>query len=255
MNVDRVATFRIRTPEGVSFSFRIASPVLRMCAWLLDACVVSAAWGVLSTAVSMLALISADYAQLFAVVIYFVLSHGYRIWTEWYWRGQSLGKKLFRLRVVDRRGFALTFPQVALRNLLRFIDVLPLMYLVGGAAALLNRRGQRLGDLAAGTLVVWEAREPAPDFELLRSGKYNSLRAHPTTVARLRQEVNPPEASAAWMAIARRDAFAPEERVRLFDDLAAQFRARVDFPEETVGGVSSEQFVRNVVEVLYLDRT
>ncbi|MBL9189338.1 MAG: RDD family protein [Opitutaceae bacterium] len=245
----------MRTPEGVAFSFRLASPVLRAGAFAIDALAVGAAWSVLAVVFSLLRLLSADVAGLVATVGYFLLSQGYGIATEWLWRGQTIGKRVMRLRVVDARGLRLTFAQVALRNVLRFVDALPVCYLVGGLAALLSVRAQRLGDLAADTLVVWEPAEPAPDFSALRGEKYNSLRAHAPVVARLRHGVAPRQARAAWSALVRRDQFEEGARVRLFADLAGHFRSIAAAPPEVGEGVADEQFVRNVVDVLYVSRS
>ncbi|MEO5958632.1 MAG: RDD family protein [Opitutaceae bacterium] len=254
MSADRTHLLRVRTPEGVAFTVRLASPVLRAAAFMIDLATVSAAWSVIGTVLSLLNVLGKDVAGLVLTVGYFLLSQGYSIATEWLWRGQTVGKRVMRLRVVDARGLRLTFAQIVLRNLLRFVDGLPLFYLVGGLAALLNRRGQRLGDLAADTLVVWEPADAMPDFAALRGEKYNSLRAHAPAVARLRQAVSPVEARAAWSALARRDEFQAEARVRLFAELAAHFRPLAAAPAEVVDGVSDEQFVRNVVDVLYLNR-
>src|SRR5205807_103963 len=92
-----------------------------------------------------LGVLSRDWANSAAVVMYFVISVGYGIVLEWRWRGQTVGKRLFGLRVIDGQGLRLQFPQIALRNLLRLIDSLPIFYLVGGIAALVSRNGQRLG--------------------------------------------------------------------------------------------------------------
>ena len=254
MSADRVHVLRVRTPEGVAFTFRLASPVLRAGALIIDWMAVSAAWSVVAGAVSLLHILSADVAGMAATLGYFALSQGYGIATEWLWRGQTIGKRVLRLRVVDARGLRLTFSQVVLRNLLRFVDGLPLFYLVGGVAALVSARGQRLGDLAADTLVVWEPAEPVPDFAALRGEKYNSLRAHAPAVARLRHAVSPAEARAAWSALVRRDQLDADARVRLFAELAAHFRARAQAPAEAAEGVADEQFVRNVVDVLYVNR-
>lgn len=254
MTAGRTHQLVLRTPEGVAFSFRLASPVLRAGALAIDALVVSAAWSVLAVVFSLLHLISADVAGLVATVGYFLLSQGYRIAAEWLWRGQTIGKRVLRLRVVDARGLRLAFSQIVLRNILRFIDGLPVFYLVGGATALLNTRAQRLGDLAADTLVVWEPAEPVPDFSALRGEKYNSLRAHAPVVARLRHGVPPAQARAAWSALARRDQLENGARVRLFAELAAHFRAIAAAPPEVAEGVADEQFVRNVVDVLFVNR-
>jgi uncharacterized RDD family membrane protein YckC len=251
---ERTHRFHVRTPEGVAFSYRLASPVLRLAALMVDWLTVTAAWTILAVIIGLLSIVSRDLAGMVMVVSYFLLSQGYRIAAEWMWRGQTLGKKVMRLRVVDERGLRLTFAQIALRNLLRAVDGLPFAYLVGGLAALFSRKAQRLGDLAAGTLVVWEPVEPAPDLSTLQTGKYNSLRAHLPVVARLRQAVTPGEARAAWQALARRDKFEDAARVKLFAELAEHFRAITPMPPEAAEGVSDEQFVRNVVEVLYLER-
>ena len=255
MNAERINVWRVRTPEGVAFTFRLASPVLRLAALAIDWAAVSAAWSVIAMPLALLKVINADVAGLVATVSYFALSQGYRIAAEWLWRGQSLGKRVLQLRVVDERGFRLSFAQVAIRNLLRFVDVLPGAYLVGGFAALASRRGQRLGDLAAGTLVIWEPVEPAPDLALLPGEKYNSLRDHAPVIARLRHAVTPAEARIAWRALMRRAQLEPEARVRLFADLAGHFRQVTPVPAEAVDGVSDEQFVRNVVDVLFASRT
>ncbi len=251
---ERTHRWRVRTPEGVAFSVRLASPVLRAAAFMIDWAVVSAAWAAIGTVLNLLHVLSGDLAGMVLTIGYFVFSQGYAIATEWGWRGQSVGKRVMQLRVVDARGLRLSFAQIVLRNLLRFVDGLPAFYLVGGVAALLSRRAQRLGDLAADTLVVWEPPEPEPDLAALRGDKYNSLRAHAPAVARLRQALNPAEARAIWSAVARRDQFDAEARVRLFAELAAELRAIAAAPAEAAEGVADEQFVRNVLDVLYVNR-
>ncbi|WP_404423816.1 RDD family protein [Nibricoccus sp. IMCC34717] len=248
----RQLELRIRTPEGVQFSHRLASPVLRMCAWVIDVSAVSAAWGVLSALIGLLGLLSWDVAGLVLTVSYFALSQGYRILAEWRWRGQTLGKRVFRLRVIDAGGFPLTLSQTLLRNILRFADALPAAYLIGGVSALLSRQAQRLGDIAAGTLVIWEPSLEALAVGHLETGKYNSLREHTAVAARLRNQIPPEEARLAWQALARRDRLAPADRLQLFADLAALLRRRSPMPPELSEGITDEQFVRNVVEVLYL---
>src|SRR5205085_9331588 len=139
-------------------------------------------------------------------------------------RGQSIGKKLFRLRVVDAEGLRLQFNQIVTRNLLRFVDSLPAFYLVGGMVSLLNPACQRLGDIAANTIVIRNPRLTEPDLDQLLAGKYNSLRQHPHLAARLRQRVSPAEASLAVQALLRREQFELLSRIELFAELAAHFR-------------------------------
>jgi hypothetical protein len=190
-----------------------------------------------------------------AFLAYFVVSVGYGIALEWLWRGQTIGKRLFRLRVMDAQGLRLQFSQIVIRNLLRTVDNLPLAYLVGGVACLLNRRAQRLGDMAANTIVVRQPAMAEPDLDQLMAGKFNSLREHPHLCARLRQRVTAAEAAVALQALLRRDEFDPAARVELFRQLCDHFRQRAVFPQEAVEGLTDEQYVRNVVDVLFRART
>ena len=80
---------------------------------------------------------------------------------------------------------------------------------------------------------------------------WSTLRAHPHLCARLRQRVTPLEASTALQAIVRRDEFEATARVALFGELATHFKAKVQFPSEAVDGIADEQYIRNVVDVLY----
>ena len=143
---------------------------------------------------------------------------------EWYWRGQTLGKRVFGLRVVDAQGLRLRPAQVVLRNLLRSVDFLPGAYLVGATACLLSSKSQRLGDLAANTVVLREAKLWEPDVERVAPAKYNSLLALPHLAARLRSRVDPETVRIAVTALASRDGYDPNARVELFAELAGYFR-------------------------------
>jgi hypothetical protein len=176
---------------------------------------------------------------------------GYSIGMEWFWQGQTLGKRLLHLRVIDENGLKLQFNQIVIRNLLRFVDMLPLFYAVGGIACSLSRRSQRLGDFAANTLVIRHLNLPEPDLDQLAFGKFNSLLSHPHLCARLRQIITPPEAHIALQALMRRDELDPTARIALFGDLAARFKSAVAFPPESIETLSDEQYVRNVTQVLF----
>jgi hypothetical protein len=152
---------------------------------------------------------------------------------------------------MDERGLKLRPSQVIVRNLVRLADMLPAMYLVGGACCLLNRRCQRLGDIAAGTVVVRIARIKQPDVENVLGGKYNSFRQLPHLEARLRQKVSAEEAQLALTTLVRRPDLEQEAANQLFSQFAEIFREKVKFPEETVFGLTDEQYVRNVVDSLY----
>jgi uncharacterized RDD family membrane protein YckC len=242
----------IRTPEGVTFNLVLAGPISRSLAWLLDAAAIIAAAMVLIAVLSALGKLSADISGAIFLVAMFVVNLGYAMVLEWFWNGQTLGKRLLGLRVMDVRGLRLQPYQIIIRNLLRVVDSLPAVYLIGGLTSLFNRYAQRLGDLAANTIVIRERRVVEPDLDvILEKVHYNSLRDYPHLAARLRQQAAPEEAELALQALMRRDALTPEARVALFEELAAHFRQKVTFPQEALEGVSDEQYVRNVVDVLF----
>ena len=254
MTTSRTSTLTIRTPEGVVFALQLASPVTRFLAWAVDIAVVSATMSILGIALSLLNLISLDFSRAVFALTYFVVQIGYGLFCEWLWRGQTLGKRLLRLRVVDAYGMRLQFSQIVIRNLLRFVDMLPAFYLVGGLATLINSRTQRLGDLAANTVVLRSPKIEQPDLEQVLAGKFNSLRSHPHLEARLRQKISPVEASLALQAILRRDEFEPRARAELFARLGEHFRALVEFPPDSVEHITDEQYLRNVIDTVFRSR-
>jgi len=247
----RAAALAIKTPEGIVFSQHLAGPVTRFLAWFIDFLAISVLTMALGQTAQVLGVVSPSAAATVYTLGYFVISFGYAILLEWIWRGQTVGKKLFRLRVVDAEGMRLQFDQIVTRNLLRAVDMLPAFYFIGGAACWFSRKCQRLGDIAANTVVIRSPLAAEPDLTQLLAGKFNSLRQHGRLAARLRQRVSPAEASTAVQALIRRDQFEPAARVALFAELASHFRAKVDLPPEATEGVSDEQFIRNVVDVVY----
>lgn len=246
---------KIRTPEGIVFSYSLAGPVTRCLACAVDLLCVFAIASLLGRLIGFAGLINEDFAQAMIIICYFVISIGYGVLLEWAWRGQTIGKRLLRLRVMDASGLRLQFHQVLMRNLLRFVDLLPLFYLLGGVVSLVSPRAQRLGDLAAGTIVVHHGKNAEPDLDQLLAGKFNSLRQHPHLEARLRQRITPEEARLVLQALVRRDEFDPVARVALFSELADHFKSLVAFPAEVLEAMPDEQYIRNIVDILFRPRT
>jgi uncharacterized RDD family membrane protein YckC len=241
----------IRTPEGIVFSQLLAGPVSRFLAVSIDQFCVQVILLVFRLLLGLMMVLDVNLTVAVEVIGYFVVSIGYGITLEWFWRGQTIGKRLLRLRVMDVEGMRLQFNQIVVRNLLRFVDSLPLFYFVGGVTCWLNSKSQRLGDIAANTIVVRNPRLNEPDLNQALPGKFNSLRQFPHLAARLRQNVTPAEADIALQSLLRRDEFDPVSRVELFAELAAHFHAKAPFPAEATDGVADEQFLRNVVDVIY----
>ncbi len=248
-------SLNLRTAEGVVFSQPLAGPPSRLLAWLIDLGIVFGLTTVVGIVMRLLGWFAGDLALAATTLGFFIIQFGYAMITEWSWRGQTFGKRLLGIRVVDLSGHRLQFSQIAIRNLLRAVDILPGLYLVGGVAALLSRRGQRLGDLAANTVVVRVPKMEQPDVSQLMAGKFNSLRGSRHLCAQLRQETGPAEAALALGALQRRDEMEAGARVELFRELAAHFREKATFPPEAMDGVGDEQFIRNVVDVLYRSRS
>jgi len=249
--MSKTSTLLIRTPEGVIFSQLLAGPVSRFMAWLVDAAIVSAVSMILGILIVLFSVVSVGAGQAIGLLLLFALSVGYSIYFEWVWRGQTLGKRMLRLRVMDAHGLRLKFSQVVIRNLVRVVDMMPVFYLVGGLASVISRRAQRLGDLAANTVVIRLPKLTEPNLDQLLAGKFNSMRAFPHLAARLRQRVSADEATLALQAVVRRDLLDPPARVELFTEIAEHFRAKVTFPSEATDGVTDEQYVRNILDLLY----
>jgi uncharacterized RDD family membrane protein YckC len=146
----------VATPERVSFDYQVAGLGTRAIAQLLDLLILSVILvAVIFTGVAAGALASSDsIATLVEILGSFVVVFGYFWVSEAMWSGQTIGKKVFRLRAVGDRGEPLTFMQAGIRNVVRIVDFLPYAYGVGFVVLFVNGRGRRLGDLAAGTIVV-----------------------------------------------------------------------------------------------------
>jgi len=246
-----INTLEIRTPEGVSFSLPLAGPFLRFAAVTLDLACVSVICSAISSVLGIGRIVSPNLYAAVVTLGFFVISVGYAIALEWFWGGQTIGKRLVRIRVMDENGLRLQLGQIAIRNLFRTVDALPVLYGVGGVACLLSKRWQRLGDFAAGTIVVRHSDTAFHGADTLEPGKYNSFRAHPHLEARLRQRVSPHEAGLALHALMRREMLEPQARIQLFKELADHYRALAPFPEEATFALTGEQYVRNAVESIF----
>jgi len=146
----------VATPERVSFDYQVAGLGTRAIAQLLDLLIVLAILIALSLSAGLVAYMtdSSLIADLILILGGFVVVFGYFWASEAMWSGQTLGKKAFRLRAVGDRGEPLTFVQAGIRNIVRIVDFLPYGYGVGVVVLFINGKGRRLGDLAAGTIVV-----------------------------------------------------------------------------------------------------
>jgi uncharacterized RDD family membrane protein YckC len=146
----------VATPERVSFDYQVAGLGTRAIAQLLDLLILLGVFIALSFFASAVSVTtqSGTLAGLILLIGGFLLVFGYFWVSEALWSGQTVGKKVFRLRAVGDRGEPLTFVQAGVRNIVRIVDFLPYGYGVGLVVLFVNGHGKRLGDLAAGTIVV-----------------------------------------------------------------------------------------------------
>ena len=146
----------IATPERVSFDYQVAGLGTRAIAQLLDLLIVAGILIALVFVAGGAAAVTQNeiLPDLILTIGTFVVIFGYFWVSEALWSGQTIGKKAFRLRAVGDRGEPLSFMQAGIRNIVRIVDFLPYLYGVGVVVLFVNGKGKRLGDLAAGTIVV-----------------------------------------------------------------------------------------------------
>ena len=146
----------VSTPERVAFQYEIAGIGSRFLAQFIDVLIITVIQIVITIGAGALGGIfnSIQVFGLVEVILTFILIAGYFLISEAAFNGQTLGKRYVRLRVVGDQGEPLTIGQAAIRNLIRVVDFLPALYAIGIIAMFSNRRAKRLGDFAAGTLVV-----------------------------------------------------------------------------------------------------
>ncbi|MBV0932333.1 RDD family protein [Marinobacterium weihaiense] len=151
----------VETPEGIDFSQAMAGPVVRILAFLIDL-----GWrGLIYAALGMLAGFLGGFGLGLFLILTFLLEWFYPVFFEVFRQGQTPGKKTMGLRVVNEDFTPVGWGGSVIRNLLRTADFFPLFYVAGLLSMVLSRRFQRLGDLAAGTLVVHVDRQQAPRLD------------------------------------------------------------------------------------------
>lgn len=142
---------RIATPEGIELSLPLAGPVPRALAWSIDLLL---RLGILF-GVAMIFGMFGNTGYAVFILLWFALEWLYPVWCEVRHEGATPGKRAFGLRVLHDDGTPVGWSASMTRNLLRAIDFLPFFYGFGLASVLMNRDFKRLGDLAAGTIVVY----------------------------------------------------------------------------------------------------
>jgi len=164
---NEIGRYSIDTPEQVALEFDLAGMGSRFMAVLVDHLIQFV--GIMLFAMifwAVGAVLGPVWAIALLVLLVFVVEWGYFTIFETLWNGQTPGKRLVKVRVIKTSGRAITVFEAMTRNLIRIIDFLPSLYLVGMVAMFIDPKNRRLGDMAAGTLVVHEREERALSFPL-----------------------------------------------------------------------------------------
>ena len=228
----------IATPEGVDVDLTLAGIGSRFIAALIDTAIKLVAW--LGFAVFLFGgtslLGGGDFSSLGAAAFYvvsFFIWFGYDVAFETLSSGRSPGKRMTGLRVVRMGGRPVGFVASSIRNMVRIVDFLPSFYLVGMITAIATRLNQRLGDLAAGTVVVREKRvtvvpdqAPGPATETVPEAESWDVGG-----------VTADDLATVRRFLERRDELAPHAREHLARELAERLQGKVvgapSMPPET----------------------
>jgi uncharacterized RDD family membrane protein YckC len=159
----------IDTPELVAIEMPLAGLGSRFIALLIDTLIWFAGFLVLSLlfwavapAIFQFSKLSYQWAVALVTLVTFLLNWGYFTLFEAFWNGRTPGKRVAHIRVIQRTGRAIGLFESMARNFIRYIDQIPFCYAVGVVAMFSTKQHQRLGDLAAGTLVVRDRVQESP---------------------------------------------------------------------------------------------
>jgi uncharacterized RDD family membrane protein YckC len=236
------------TPEQVLIGLEPAGLGSRFIALFTDFVLLTAVAG----GVSQLALIlfPAAVGVLVRALALLVLTFGYQVYFEVRHQGQSPGKRLMSLRVVDGRGLPLSVEQSFVRNVVRVLDASPVGYGLGALVCQFDRQRRRLGDIAADTVVVREGRAKAFERRTGRARVFNSLRT-PRVLRLVRHRVGLEEREFLSTLCQRADALDDRARFDLMEEVGRHYRARLEIDDPHLSG---ENLVRGLTGVLFSDR-
>ncbi len=231
---------QIVTPENIAFHYIVAGPFRRLPAYLID-CLICTVTLVATFLGIVLVFGASGLVELgigLWLLLAFAISWFYFGLFETFWNGQTPGKRLLGLRVLSVSGQPINAMQAIVRNVLRAVDAMPVlgsmalgipMYMVGLLAAAANDRYQRMGDLAAGTMVVIERRSTLrglsqfdhPDLVRLALDLPRSLK------------INRGIAQALSLYVARRERIVPGRRHEIARTLSEPLAERFGLPADT----------------------
>jgi uncharacterized RDD family membrane protein YckC len=236
----------VHSPEHVAIHLMAAGFGRRFAAFLIDLLLI----GALTGAVSMLTRVLPEAVSvIITTTMGFLITWGYHVYYEVAQSGQSPGKRLLSLRVVDARGLPIDLRQSLVRNVVRALDLLPLGG-VGVATCLLDRHRRRMGDLAAGTLVVEERQPPTVDLAAIQALRQNSLDT-PRIRRQVANRVSLEEREFLLSLVLRAPQLDERARFELFESVGDRYRQRLGIDQQQLSG---ENLVRGLVALCYAQR-
>ena len=232
----------ISTPENVDLEVALAGLGSRFTASLIDNAIRIAIMIALFFLVTYIASPGPDELVGLALALYFIGSFliffGYDVIFETLASGQTPGKKMTGLRVVRLGGRPVGFVSSAVRNLVRIADLLPAGYAIGVISILATEKNQRLGDLAAGTIVIRERTDPS-----VAAWVPSQTALPPEALAWDVSAITPDELATVRSFLGRRYSLVPEARERIGRELAVRLHPKVS-------GAPAQIVPENFLEIL-----
>jgi uncharacterized RDD family membrane protein YckC len=231
----------IETPEQIALEFPLAGAGSRFLALAVDTLIQVGGFVLLVALAALANMGRVDVAAAFGtwalaiiLIVAFLLYYGYYAAFEALWNGQTPGKRAIRLRVITTAGRPITPYDAILRNLLRIVDQLPGIYTVGLLSIFFTERNQRLGDLAADTVVVHE--QPIARRE---------IRTRRPTTRRGAARLTAQELTVIEAFLSRRGALSDTLRHDTAAALAGRVRGRLEIPADA--NIRDETLLEEVV--------
>ncbi|HEX8805925.1 MAG TPA: RDD family protein [Candidatus Aquilonibacter sp.] len=220
-------SLEVRTPESIAFSYELAGVGSRFLAVAIDLAIQIAvllllAWAVSSTHVHAPRGGGRLVYNLWLagwVALLFLIFNGYFIFFETLWNGQTPGKRLLGIRVVRDGGYPVDFMASLIRNLIRVGEMVLGFYAISAIVAVLSPLNKRIGDLAAGTIVIRESRMESPE---------QMLREVTEPVYAATAYVSGEERTLIRRFLERRDDLIPQRRAAIARQLAERVRPRLN---------------------------
>jgi uncharacterized RDD family membrane protein YckC len=238
---EKLQTVVIETPEHYELEFSLAGIGTRFVAYLIDKVVqVLLLAGLAVFVLTVFYILGRVFPQVnvpkelagllgrwmlaLAVLVYGSVTGGYFILFEYLWNGSTPGKRAQHIRVIRKDGRPVTFMDAAIRNILRFVDILAEVYPIGLVVMFLDSKNRRLGDLTAGTLVVADESARLPSAPERTDEHFGDL-------VEARHAVNnmtPHDYRIVARFLARRTALEPDHREGLAREICTRLMAKAD---------------------------